>query len=138
MPSRKLSANSFLSARNTVVPCRTGNLSQTVFCWQETQCCHVSPVISSGVEKSPGEKFPVGKKHNGVTLNRKPFANSFLSARNTVVLSRIGNPPQTVSCRQETQCCHVSYVISSGAKRSREISQRKVSCRYETQWRQAE
>ena len=37
-------------------------------------------VISSGVEKSPGEKFPVGVKHNGAKSDRKLSANRFLSA----------------------------------------------------------
>ena len=54
----------------------------------------------------PAKKFPVSKKHNGAMTNRKPFANSFLPVRNTVVPCRVGNYPQIVSCRNETQCCY--------------------------------
>ena len=57
-PGRKLFGNSFLSARNAMEPRRS--------------------VISSEVEKSPVEKFPIGKKHCGITPDRKPYANSFL------------------------------------------------------------
>ena len=97
--SRKLYAKSFLSARNTVEPRRAGNLSQTVSCRQETQWSHAE-------QETFRKQFPAGKKHNGATSSRKPFANSFLSARNTVEPSRVGNHTRKVSCRQETEWCH--------------------------------
>ena len=73
--------------------------------------------------------------------------------RQAAVPCWMGNSWLTVSCRCEMQSCHVGWeticerfpvgmkrngtmpppVISSGAKRSREISGREVSCRYETQ-----
>ena len=61
------------------------------------------PVISSEVEKSPGEQFPIEMKHNDIKPDKKPFANSFLSVRIAMVSSRTGNPSRTVSCRNETE-----------------------------------
>ena len=43
--------------------------------------------------------FPAGMKHRRVKPDRKPFANSFLSVRNSEASSRIGNFSQIVSCR---------------------------------------
>ena len=122
-------------------------------------------VISSGVEKSPGEEFPVGVKFYGVMPSGKPFANSFLSVRNTKASCRVGNHSQTVSCRHETQRRHVEWetirkqfpvgkkhhgAMSSGklfansflSVKNTKVSCRvgnysqTVSCRYETQWSQ--
>ena len=97
-------------------------MGQKVSCRYETQWGHAALSFRaerSGVEKSPGKQFPVGKKHSGVmssrklyaksflsirnsigvTFNRKLYANSFLLARTTVVSCRAGNYLQTVSCR---------------------------------------
>ena len=84
-------------------------MGQKVSCRYETQWGHAALSFRaerSGVEKSPGKQFPVGKKHIGVTLNRKPYAKSFLSVRNTVEPRSVGNYMRKVSCRQETQRCH--------------------------------
>ena len=51
-----------------------------VSCWDEIKRCHA-------VWETIGEKFPAGKKRNGVKPDRKPFANSFLSVRNAMVSS---------------------------------------------------
>ena len=124
-------------------------------------------VISSGVEKSPGEEFPVGMKHKGVMSSGKPFANSFLSVRNTMVPCRIGNHSRGVSCRGDTPWSHVEWetirkqfpvgmkhkgAMSSGklfansflSVKNTKVSCRvgnysqTVSCRYETQRRHIE
>ena len=166
-----------------MVPCRTGNYTQTVSCCDETRWCHALPVISSEVEKSPGEQIPADVRCNAAMSGRKPFTccfpptgiyeniphllllpRSFAVAQddrweagrnlqNTVGLCQTGNYMRTVSCCDETRWCHVGQetirgkfpmevkhggghalpVISSEAKRSREISLRKVPCRNETQ-----
>jgi hypothetical protein len=104
--SREISfANSFLWARNSMEPRRIGNPSRTVSCGQETPWSHALLSFraeQSGVEKSPGEQFPVDKQHHGAKPNRKPFANSFLWARNAMESRRTGNPSRTVSCGQAT------------------------------------
>ena len=122
MSSGKPFASSFLSVRNTMVPCRVGNYSQIVSCRYETQRRHIE-------WETIRKQFPVGMKHKGIMSDRKPFANSFpsvrsamaprrschfehseaesrnlpaksfLSVRNTLVSSRIGNHSRTVSCR---------------------------------------
>jgi GH35 family endo-1,4-beta-xylanase len=73
-----------------------GNLSQTVSCQQETQWYQAG-------QETIRKQFPVDKKRSSVKPDKKLFANSFLSAGNTMVSGTIGNPSQIVSCRQETQ-----------------------------------
>ena len=88
---------------------RTGNYTRTVSCGQETPWSQVG-------QETFRQQFPVGKERHGAKSDRKPFANSFLPVRNTM-------EPR-------------SPVISSGAKRSREISRRTVSCGQTTPWSQ--
>ena len=110
--SRKLYAKSFLPVRNTMEPRRAGNPSRIVSCRQETQWSRVEqetlrkqfPVgkkhhSAKSSRETIGEKFPVDKKHHSATPSRKPFANSFLSVRNTIEPRRVGNPSRIVSCR---------------------------------------
>ena len=117
--------------------CRTGNYMQTVSCCDETRWCHALPVISSEVEKSPGEQFPAAMKHNRAMPSRKPFTGCFpptgiyeniphllllprsfavaqddrweagRKSQNTVMPCRTGNYTRTVSCCDETRWCHV-------------------------------
>jgi len=63
-----------------------------VSCWDEIKRCHA-------VWETIGEKFPVGMKYHRAMSDEKLSANSFLPARNAMVSNRIGNYPQTVSCR---------------------------------------
>ena len=109
--------NSFLSARDTVVPCRIGNYmgrgscrceapmlssrignhTQIVSYWNETQWSYAG-------QETICKKFPIGKKHCGITPDRKLYATSFLSVRNAVEPRRTGNFLQPVSCPYETHC----------------------------------
>ena len=55
-------------------------------------------------------------KYHRAMSDRKLFANSFLSARNAMVSSRIGNLSRTVSCLNETQWNYAA--LSFRAERS--------------------
>ena len=99
MPNRKPFANSFLSVYYTIVPCRTGNFSQTVSCRGYTQSSHDE-------QETFRKQFPAAMLHNRLTPDRKPFANSFLSVYYTIVPCRTGNFSQTVSCRNDSQSFH--------------------------------
>ena len=99
MSDRKHFANSFLSVYYTIVPCRTGNFSQTVSCRYDSQSFHVG-------QETIRKQFPVAMIRNRSMSDRKPFANSFLSLCCTIVSRRIGNFSQTVSCRGYTQSFH--------------------------------
>ncbi len=120
-----------------MVPCRTGNYMRTVSCCDETRWCHALPVISSEVEKSPGEQIPADVRCNAAMSGRKPFAGCFpptgiyeniphllllprsfavaqddrweagRKSQNTVMPCRTGNYTQTVSYGDETRWCHV-------------------------------
>ena len=117
--------------------CRTGNYTRTVSCRDETRWCHALPVISSEVEKSPGEQIPADVRCNAAMSGRKPFAGCFpptgiyeniphllllprsfavaqddrweagRKSQNTMVPCRTGNYMRTVSCCDETRWCHV-------------------------------
>ena len=99
MPNRKLYANSFLSVYYTIVPCRTGNFSQTVSCRNDSQSSHVG-------QETIRKQFPAAVIRNRSMPDRKPFANSFLSVYYTIVSCRTGNYTQAVSCRYDTQSSH--------------------------------
>ena len=117
--------------------CRTGNYTRTVSCCDETRWCHALPVISSEVEKSPGEQIPADVRCNAAMSGRKPFAGCFpptgiyeniphllllprsfavaqddrweagRNLQNTMVPCRTGNYMRTVSYGGETRWCHV-------------------------------
>ena len=99
MSDGKPFANSFLSVYYTIVPCRTGNFSQTVSYRGYTQSFHVG-------QETFRKQFPAAMLHNRLTPDRKPFANSFLPVCYTIGPCRIGNHSQTVSCRGYTQSSH--------------------------------
>ena len=80
-----------------------GNLSQTV------SYCHAPP-LPHAKQETIREQFPVAMLHHCPTPNRKLFASSFPSSCSATVPRR--------------------PVISSTAKRSREISGRTVFCRH--------
>ena len=71
-------------------------MGQKVSCRYETQWGHAALSFRaerSGVEKSPGKQFPVGKRHSGATLSRKLFshilARSFFSHQEKKKVRRI-------------------------------------------------
>ena len=94
-------------SQNTMVPCRTGNYTQTVSCCDETRWFHVG-------QETIREQFPAVMKHDGAMSSlsfraesRNLPVNSFLPRRNTMVPCRTGNYTRKVSCRGETRWCHV-------------------------------
>ena len=96
-------ANSFLLLCSTTAPCRTGNYPPIV-------SCRYAPPLSHAGWETIREQFPAAMLHHYPMPNRKLFANSFLP----LCFATVPRRP----------------VISSAAKRSREISGRVVSCRH--------
>ena len=99
MPDGKLSANSFLPPCSTTAPCRTGNFSPIV------SCRHAPPLSRAGWE-TIRKQFPFVMNHIAPKSDRKLFANSFLPPCSTTVPRRMGNYPQTVSCRHAPPLFH--------------------------------
>ena len=96
----KLFANSFLLRWYAIVSFRMGNYSPTVSCCDGTESFHVG-------RETIREQFPTAMLCHRFTLDRKPFANSFLSSCFAIVSCRIGNLSQIVSCRNDTTSPHV-------------------------------
>ena len=101
-------------------------------------CCPVVfpplPVISSAVEKSPAELFPVVVILNRPMTNRKPVAYSFLPLYYTIVPCRTGNFSQTVSCRYDSQSFHagqetIRKQFPAAVIRNRSMPDRKLLCK---------
>ena len=89
-----------------------GNLSQTVSYRAEAYCSHAAPVISSAVEKSPATMLPAVNGVNATSRTASLTSDRLMS---------------TVSIPLKSQFLFLKSlppVISSGAKRSREISGR--------------
>ena len=121
-PSRKPFAKSFLPVRNTVEPRRVGNPSRKVSCRQETQWSHVE-------QETLRKQFPAGKKHHSAKSSRKPFANSFLSIRNTMPLRPLCHFERSEA--ESRNLLSRSFLPVRNVTVSRRIGNytRKVSCR---------
>ena len=95
--SRKPFANSFLSDMTALRFISTGNFSQAVSCPTWLHCV-------SHQQETFCEWFPTRHCFTVFHLNRKPFANSFLSAMAPLCFTPTGNFLHTVSCPPWLHC----------------------------------